>query len=436
MKILIGLGTKYLPAHGGAQKSVHCLAEGLAQRGHDCRLVVMGVHPSDQPARAQFLEDLAARGIELSQSEAGVDLLERNGVEVHNVWENFWQSRYLITQTQTFGPDWIIIAEDWTNLLDAVRVVGPERFIHFVQSTMLLPFGPMSGRRDPAKARLFRQMAGVVVISHYMQAYVRRWGGREATRLSLPVYGSVPFPRYENFEQGYVTLINACAVKGLPIFLQLARALPQVAFATVAGWGTTAVDRAALAALPNVKLLSPTDDMDEIYSRTRVLLAPSLCDEGFGLVVVEAMLRGVPVLASDLGGLPEAKLGVDYLLPVRPIERYLPGVGDDLMPVPIVPDQDASRWLATLQELLSDRHGYEQLSLQSRAAASEFVGRLGIEAWEGYLNELRHTPQSVNVDPTEQALTGDPVLDRLESLSPEKRALLARRLAASRKVSE
>ena len=35
------------------------------------------------------------------------------------------------------------------------------------------------------------------------------------------------------------------------------------------------------------------------------------------MAVVDAMLRKIPVLASNLGGLIEAKLGTDYLLPVK-----------------------------------------------------------------------------------------------------------------------
>ena len=38
---------------------------------------------------------------------------------------------------------------------------------------------------------------------------------------------------------------------------------------------------------------------------------PSLW-QAFGRIVVEAM-HGIPVIASDAGGLAEAKLGVDYL---------------------------------------------------------------------------------------------------------------------------
>jgi len=67
-------------------------------------------------------------------------------------------------------------------------------------------------------------------------------------------------------------------------------------------------------------------------------------------------------------------------------------------------------------------------------AASAFVSSLKIEPYEEYLNDLKRAPrkaESVNADSAEQALTGDPVLDRFDRLSPEKRALLARRLARS-----
>jgi glycosyltransferase involved in cell wall biosynthesis len=46
--------------------------------------------------------------------------------------------------------------------------------------------------------------------------------------------------------------------------------------------------------------------MASIYAETRVLLVPSLWEETWGRVATEAQFSGIPVLASDAGGLPEA----------------------------------------------------------------------------------------------------------------------------------
>jgi glycosyltransferase involved in cell wall biosynthesis len=46
------------------------------------------------------------------------------------------------------------------------------------------------------------------------------------------------------------------------------------------------------------------DELLTFYRRSRVLVVPSLGLELFGLVVVDAMALGVPVIASRIGGLP------------------------------------------------------------------------------------------------------------------------------------
>lgn len=57
-----------------------------------------------------------------------------------------------------------------------------------------------------------------------------------------------------------------------------------------------------------VTVVNATPNLDALYSGTRVLIAPSLWPEAYGLVVMESQLRGIPVISSASGGLPEANV--------------------------------------------------------------------------------------------------------------------------------
>ena len=61
----------------------------------------------------------------------------------------------------------------------------------------------------------------------------------------------------------------------------------------------------------NVTLLPPTADLDSLLQQLHLVLVPSVLHEAFGMVVVDAMLRGVPVLVNaDSGALLEASRGM------------------------------------------------------------------------------------------------------------------------------
>jgi glycosyltransferase involved in cell wall biosynthesis len=374
VKILLAESMSYFGL-GGACKATRGLMEGLAQRGHDCAVV------SVEEGSVLAAQDSKAVG-----AQGGVEL-ERNGVKVFAAGSAQEQSTLLAKCLRAFDPDWTLVCEHGVLLLvTALEEHDPSRVVVVAQSIITdLPTEPAADLEDFIRSLLGRA-AGIITISDYMRDYIRRWSGLDSTIIHFPSYGSGPFTRFNNFDSGYVTMINPCVYKGISIFLALARALPHVRFAAVPFWGTSAEDRVALEQLPNVTLLRPSPDLDDIFERTRVLLVPSLWGEAYGQVVVDAMLRGVPVLASNVGGLPEAKLGVDYVLPVNMIERY--ESDGEAGALPVVPEQDVRPWEEALSRVLTDRALYEHLSLASREAALSFVGGLGPLPFERYFERL------------------------------------------------
>ncbi len=64
--------------------------------------------------------------------------------------------------------------------------------------------------------------------------------------------------------------------------------------------------------------------MKSVYAQTKILLTPSKVEEAWGRVASEAQYNGIPVLASDIGGLPEAVGPGGVLIdPSGPIELWV-----------------------------------------------------------------------------------------------------------------
>ena len=415
MRILLAHNSLYYPSHGGGDRSNRLLMEALAAEGHQVRVVarVEGFGPEPHEA---FLRRLAARGVaaELAPPEVRLTL---NGVDVHTLTlDPQWRS-FFAAHIAAFDPNVILVSTDDPAqlLLDLALRAARARVVYLARATIAVPFGPDSSAPNASRALALRRCDGAVGVSEYVARYLRDWGGLDAIHLPISLLEPGEYPDLADFKNPFVTLTNPCAVKGIAIFLELADRMPDIRFAAVPTWGTNAADLAALRRRPNVSVLEPVDNIDELLRRTRVLLVPSLWAEARSRVVVEAMARGIPVIASDIGGIPEAKLGVPYLIPVNPIAGYEPAVDENMVPVAQVPAQDIEPWRLALARLMTDRAHYEELSKQSRAAALAYARNLSVKPFERFLEAVTRSPKRAAEAPPPK-------------LSPEKQKLLALRL--------
>jgi glycosyltransferase involved in cell wall biosynthesis len=173
-----------------------------------------------------------------------------------------------------------------------------------------------------------------------------------------------------------VTFINPISLKGLEVAMAIARECPDIPFSFVEGWYIWKDERRELkkklAAVPNITLHPSVQDMRKVYSKCKILLAPSICEEAYGRVATEAQFSGIPVVASNRGGLPEAV-----------------GQGGVLLD----PEGDIQEWVNTVRKLWNDEAYYAELSAAAQAHADRPALQWEVQSslWEKIIEEAsRH----------------------------------------------
>ncbi len=402
------------------------------ERGHTVRVVAAAAETATEMQRTLLRQELAEQQLEPGYSRK----LERQPIstghlgtiEIVSVRDFMRHVAVLHRQIEEFQPDWVLVSSEdvsHTLLREAARSAAGQ-LIYIAHTPQFFPFGPASWHQDETGTAAVRNAAAVVVISQVMAGYVRTHLGRDAVIVHPPLYSLDPLsgtcPLLGNFESGAIGMINPCAVKGISLFLAIADLMPDCRFAALPGWGTTRDDFSQLRSRGNIAILPRVKQIEDFLQRLRILLMPSLWLEGFGLIAMEAMLRGVPVIASDSGGLREAKAGSRFLIPVHLIESYEAVFNDRNMPRPVLPPQDSAPWVAGIRALSASKASYHEEQGAQQEAALRFVRGVDRFAFEKLLVSLAPYRGKPTVNLDADAHQG------LDRLSDNKRTLLLKRL--------
>lgn len=149
----------------------------------------------------------------------------------------------------------------------------------------------------------------VVVVSEALKRQALELGAREErTKVVYAGVSKVKERRKESDENKILFIGALVRQKGVDLLL---RAFSMLGIAdaelVIVGDGKEKEGLEKLAldlGLKGVEFLPPVEDIGEVMSDASVLVLPSR-EEGFGLVLLEAMARGIPVVASRTGGITE-----------------------------------------------------------------------------------------------------------------------------------
>ena len=184
---------------------------------------------------------------------------------------------------------------------------------------------------------------------------------------------------------GEVLMINPFPQKGIETFLEIARQTPEIRYRLLESWtlGTQMMQwlQQNLQQLPNVAFSRRVANMSQVYRQASLLLVPSIWKEGFGMVAIEAQCHGIPVIASERGGLPES-VGPGGIL----IRDFL----------------DPGKWAEEIRSLLRSPDHYQHLSEATRDSVyrSDFQAENVVGQFESIIETTPKRPvDSITLPP-------------------------------------
>ncbi len=181
------------------------------------------------------------------------------------------------------------------------------KLLRLVRRVVDYPFFAFHCRQN---TRALKECFQVVANSQYIALALEKQS-QVKTKIVFPFTDTIGKTRTELSQANYITMIGSGDVKGISTFLSIAKLMPNEQFRVIG----RNLEKKQIA---NVLYHPFFDDTAELYSTTKMLLVPSIWQEAFGKVSLEAASHAIPVIVSSRGGLPETVCSDELI-----VENYL-----------------------------------------------------------------------------------------------------------------
>jgi phosphatidylinositol alpha-mannosyltransferase len=352
-------------AAGGVQTHVRQLAKRLRSSGHEVSVLTPAFQrPSEPHVRA------VGRPVRIPYNQSVAPVAP-------------WPAGYVLVRDalRGFGPDVVHVHEPF--------VPGPPMFAAMAaQVPVVATFHAYADRArlfdlaSPALRPVWRRLTARMAVSEAAATFVTSRLGDDDVRIvpngvDVELFAgasAAPLPRGR-----HLLFVNRLdRRKGFPVMVEAFRRLAddrEDVVLVVAGDGEdrVAVQRMPIALRARVVMLGsvPHHDLPPYHAASEVFCAPATGRESFGIVLVEAMAAGLPVVASDIAGYREVvRNGVEgFLVPPEDPVAVAEAVAR------LLDDPALAEQIGRAGRERARRYSWERVAREIEAVYEEVLGR-------------------------------------------------------------
>jgi phosphatidylinositol alpha-mannosyltransferase len=347
----IGLVTPYIfPLPGGVNAHVGYLYENLVQRGHDVR-IISSTHGPQRSSEGDIIRLGYGWSVPTNGSIGTLTVSHRYGQLVDEMLE---RERF----------DILHFHEPFVPFL-SLQLLRHSRSVNVATFHAYSGFSPSYEFGKRMLQRFARKLHGRIAVSAAARHFIGRYFPGEykviPNGVDLRQFGDAPpFARWRDGIPNILFLGRFESRKGL---MYLLRAYYQLRLEGLAcrlllvGTGPQAAEARRYVdsrQLGGVEMLGRVSDRDKAraFATADIFASPATGQESFGIVLLEAMAAGVPIVCSDIHG---------YKGVVRRNEQAL-----------LVPPRDSEALAAALAHLLRDPVQRARMGRSGRERAAQF----------------------------------------------------------------